>query len=194
MKVLLIVGSAKQYSHTHALAQFVRGNLEDEGAEVTLFDLYDKPIPFLDVSGRHLHDERIKVNVNELRQKAEEADAIIIGTPNYHGSYSGILKNALDHLTMDQFKMKPVGLICNSGGMRSTEPLSHLRIIMRNLLGIAVPVQISTQDADFGKTESGTYYIDVDDIKLRVKLFTEQITKLVKNNPWAEVEEEEVNL
>ncbi|RIL51889.1 MULTISPECIES: NADPH-dependent FMN reductase [Mammaliicoccus] len=190
MKVLLIVGSAKQYSHTHALAQFVRGNLEDQGAEVTLFDLYDKPIPFLDVSGQHLNDERIKVNVNGLREKAEEADAIIIGTPNYHGSYSGILKNALDHLTMDQFKMKPVGLICNSGGMRSTEPLSHLRIIMRNLLGIAVPVQISTQDADFGKTEDGTYYIDVDDIKLRVKLFTEQITKLIKNNPWIEAEEQ----
>ena len=182
MKVLLIVGSAKQYSHTHALAQFVRGNLEEQEAEVTLFDLYDKPVPFLDVSGRHLNDERIK------------ADAIIIGTPNYHGSYSGVVKNALDHLTMDEFKMKPVGLICNSGGMRSTEPLSHLRIIMRNLLGIAVPVQISTQDADYGKTEDGTYYVDVDDIKLRVKLFTEQIIKLIQNNPWVETEEEEVNL
>lgn len=194
MKVLLIVGSAKQYSHTHALAQFVRGNLEEQEAEVTLFDLYDKPVPFLDVSGRHLNDERIKANVNELRELAEEADAIIIGTPNYHGSYSGVVKNALDHLTMDEFKMKPVGLICNSGGMRSTEPLSHLRIIMRNLLGIAVPVQISTQDADYGKTEDGTYYVDVDDIKLRVKLFTEQIIKLIQNNPWVETKEEEVNL
>ncbi|WP_323703359.1 NADPH-dependent FMN reductase [Mammaliicoccus sp. Dog046] len=189
MKVLLIVGSAKQYSHTHALAQFVRGTLEEQGAEVTLFDLYDKPIPYLDVSGQHLNDERIKNNVNELKAYAEEADAIIIGTPNYHGSYSGILKNALDHLTMDQFKMKPVGLICNSGGMRSTEPLSHLRIIMRNLLAIAVPVQISTQDADFAKTEQGTYYIDVDDIKLRAKLFSEQIVKLMQNNPWIETEE-----
>lgn len=189
MKVLLIVGSAKQYSHTHALAQFVKGNLEEEGAEVNLFDLYDKPIPFLDVSGQHLNDERIKINATELKQQAEEADAIIIGTPNYHGSYAGIIKNALDHLTMDHFKMKPVGLICNSGGMRSTEPLSHLRIITRNLLGIAVPVQISTQDSDYGKTEDGTYYIDVDDIKLRVKLFSDQIIKLIKNNPWLEVEE-----
>ena len=62
---------------------------------------------------------------------------------------------------------------------------------MRNLLGIAVPVQISTQDADYGKTEDGTYYVDVDDIKLRVKLFTEQIIKLIQNNPWVETEEEE---
>ena len=50
----------------------------------------------------------------------------VLGTPNYHGSYSGILKNALDHLTMDDFKMKPVGLIGNSGGIVSSEPLSHM--------------------------------------------------------------------
>ena len=46
-----------------------------------------------------------------------EADFFILGTPNYHGSFSGILKNALDHLNMDYFKMKPVGLIGNSGGI-----------------------------------------------------------------------------
>lgn len=33
-----------------------------------------------------------------------EADFFILGTPNYHGSFSGILKNALDHLNMDYFK------------------------------------------------------------------------------------------
>ena len=60
-----------------------------------------------------------------------EADFLILGTPNYHGSFSGILKNALDHLNMDHFKMKPVGLICNSGGIVSSEPLSHLRVIVR---------------------------------------------------------------
>ena len=56
-----------------------------------MFDLYDKPVPFLDVSGRHLNDERIKANVNELRELVN-SDAIIIGTPNYHGSYSGVVK------------------------------------------------------------------------------------------------------
>ena len=33
--------------------------------------------------------------------------------------------------------MKPVGLIGNSGGIVSSEPLSHLRVIVRSLLGIA---------------------------------------------------------
>lgn len=64
------------------------------------------------------------------------ADFLVLGTPNYHGSYSGILKNALDHINMDYVKMKPVGLIGNSGGIVSSEPLSHLRVIVRSLLGI----------------------------------------------------------
>ena len=32
--------------------------------------------------------------------------------------------------------MKPVGLIGNSGGIVSSEPLSHLRVIVRSLLGM----------------------------------------------------------
>ena len=56
--------------------------------------------------------------------------------------------------------MKPVGLIGNSGGIVSAEPLSHLRVIVRSLLGIAVPTQIATHDSDFAKNEDGTYYLN----------------------------------
>ena len=59
---------------------------------------------------------------------------------------------------MDDFKMKPVGLIGNSGGIVSSEPLSHLRLIVRSLLGIAVPTQIATHDTDYNKLDDGTYY------------------------------------
>src|SRR5699024_12611812 len=95
--------------------------------------------------------------------------------PIYHESYYSILKNALDHLTMDDFKMKPVGLIGNSGGIVSSEPLSHLRLIVRSLLGIAVPTQIATHDTDYNKLDDGTYYLDKEDIQLRSRLFVVQI-------------------
>ena len=32
--------------------------------------------------------------MKDLKEKAMAADFLILGTPNYHGSYSGILKNA----------------------------------------------------------------------------------------------------
>src|SRR5699024_12018319 len=83
------------------------------------------------------------------------ADAIMIGTPNYHTSYSGILKNALDHLSINEFEMKPVGLFCNSGGMRNSDPLTQLRMVMRGVHAMVIPTQVSTCDSDFVKNNAG---------------------------------------
>ncbi|MDN8705000.1 NADPH-dependent FMN reductase, partial [Staphylococcus aureus] len=88
------------------------------------FDLAERPLNQLDFSGTTHSTEEIKANAKDFQTKVMEADFLVLGTPNYHGSYSGILKNALDHINMDYVKMKPVGLIGNSGGIVSSEPLS----------------------------------------------------------------------
>ncbi len=38
------------------------------------------------------------------------AQGIILGTPEYHGSFSGVLKNALDLMGFDEFEGKMIGL------------------------------------------------------------------------------------
>jgi FMN reductase len=43
------------------------------------------------------------------------ADALIIGTPMYRGSYTGVLKNVFDLLPNDAMEGKPVGLIATGG-------------------------------------------------------------------------------
>ena len=80
--------------------------------------------------------------------------------------------------------MKPVGLISNSGGIVSSEPLSHLRVIVRSLLGIAVPTQIATHDSDYAKLEDGTLYLNDEEFQLRAKLFVDQIVSFVNNSPY----------
>lgn len=184
MKGLIIVGSAKLGSHTTALSKYLKGHFEEHDFEVDIFDLAEHPIHQLDVSGASQPSEDYKSNLNILKEKARAADFFVLGSPNHHGSYSGILKNALDHLTMDDFKMKPVGLIGNSGGIVSSEPLSHLRLIVRTLLGIAVPTQIATHDTDYKKLEDGTLYLDNEEFQLRARLFVDQIISFVKNSPY----------
>ncbi|AVP35771.1 NAD(P)H-dependent oxidoreductase [Staphylococcus felis] len=184
MKGLIIIGSAKRGSHTHALAQYLKGQIEEKNQEVNVFDLAERPLHTLDFTGQNPTIDAFNQNAEELKKLADEADFIILGTPNYHGSYSGILKNALDHLTMDQFKMKPVGLVNNSGGIVSAEPLSHLRIIVRSLLGIAVPTQIATHDSDYKQLEDGTYYLSDDEFQLRARLFVDQILSFAENSPY----------
>ena len=184
MKGLIIVGSARVGSHTNALAKYLIGQLDEHDVDVDIFDLAEKPIHQLDFSGTTQAAEDIKKMLKSFRIKAMEADFFILGTPNYHGSFSGILKNALDHLNMDYFKMKPVGLIGNSGGIVSSEPLSHLRVIIRSLLGIAVPTQIATHDSDYAKLDDGTLYLEDSEFQLRAKLFVDQIVSFVNNSPY----------
>ena len=184
MKGLIIVGSAQVGSHTNALAKYLVGQFDNHDMDVDIFDLAEKPLNQLDFSGTTPSVDEIKANTKEFKEKTMEADFLILGTPNYHGSYSGILKNALDHVNMDYFKMKPVGLIGNSGGIVSSEPLSHLRVIVRSLLGIAVPTQLATHDSDYGKLDDGTLYLDDEQFQLRAKLFVDQIVSFVNNSPY----------
>ena len=62
--------------------------------------------------------------------------------------------------------------------------MSHLRLIVRSLLGIAVPTQIATHDTDYNKLDDGTYYLDNEEFQLRSRLFVDQIISFVKNSPY----------
>jgi FMN reductase len=54
-------------------------------------------------------------DTGELVGKIVRADALIIGTPMYRGSYTGVLKNVLDVLPNDAIVGKPVGFIATGG-------------------------------------------------------------------------------
>ena len=55
-------------------------------------------------------------DVFRLRTEVKEAEGVILGTPEYHGSFSGVLKNALDLMGFDEFEGKMIGLVGVSGG------------------------------------------------------------------------------
>ncbi|MGT2378231.1 NAD(P)H-dependent oxidoreductase [Staphylococcus aureus] len=102
--------------------------------------LAEKPLNQLNFSGTTPSIDEIKQNMKDLKEKAMAADFLILGTPNYHGSYFWNIEKCIRSSKYGLFfKMKPVGLIGNSGGIVGSEPLSHLRVIVRSLLGIAVP-------------------------------------------------------
>jgi NAD(P)H-dependent FMN reductase len=78
---------------------------------------------------------------------ADRADAIVLATPVYHNSYSGILKDAIDALSIPQFRYKAIGLA--SHGNSTTQAVDQLRIVARGLLGVAIPTQMCTSDNDY---------------------------------------------
>lgn len=61
----------------------------------------------------------------ELAQAVRDADGVILATPGYHGSLSGVVKNALDTLELTRtderpyFHGKPVGIIITADGAQA---------------------------------------------------------------------------
>lgn len=171
MNLLIITGSPFPESKSSYLADEIKAQVEEPEHQVNVVDLSQWNIPLL---GQDKNDD-----VEQLKRLGEEADAIIIGTPNFHTSFSGVLKNALDHLSSDEFEMKPVGLFCVSGGMRNSDPLTQLRLVVRGLHGLALPTQISAVDNDFIEEGDGAVHLGNEKVKNRISVMIASITGLV---------------
>jgi azobenzene reductase len=155
MNVLVLSSSLQPLSRTLLTAAMVAEVLRRDGAEVTVWDLAARPLPFADPAYHADPRNHPDSVVGELVKTADMADAFLLATPIYHNSYSGVLKNALDHLSIRQFHHKPVGLIAFGGSMTAVQACDHLRIVVRGLMGVAVPTQLVATPADFGTGPQG---------------------------------------
>jgi NAD(P)H-dependent FMN reductase len=104
-----------------------------------------------DKEGNHLE------GVLRLRHQVARAQGIILGTPEYHGSFSGVLKNALDLMSPEEIRGKVLGLVGVSGGaLGATDALSGLRTVGRALHAWVLPQQVSIPEAHKAFGEDGS--------------------------------------
>lgn len=134
-RVVAICGSLREASHTRVALQRALAASETAGADIELLDLRALEIPLFNA------DEPTPPDVNEMTATIRESDAIILGTPMYHGSYSGVVKNAVDHCGFDEFEDKTVGLLAVSGGSFPISALEHLRSVCRSLNAWVLPYE-----------------------------------------------------
>lgn len=93
MKILTLSGSLRRESFNTALAYAAR-DLAPDGVEVEVYDGLGL-IPHYDQDLDH-EDVETPESVADLRRRIEEADALLVITPEYNGSITGVLKNAID--------------------------------------------------------------------------------------------------
>ncbi|WP_044641947.1 NADPH-dependent FMN reductase [Risungbinella massiliensis] len=152
MQVLLMTGSARKDSNTGKLARIAEKYLKEQPSvtQVHHFDARLHKLPLLDGdSFTYTHPEVVR-----LRKIAQEVDAFVILSPEYHSGMSGVLKNALDFLSRDQFSLKPVAIaVAAGGGKGGVNALSNLRIVLRGVNALVVPSQMVVDPRDF--LESG---------------------------------------
>ena len=171
--VVGLCGSLRQGSTTHAALTIALAGAKEAGAEVELLDLSKYQLIF---HGAVADESEYPSDVFKLKEKVKRAHGILLGTPEYHGSFSGVLKNALDLMWFEEFENKVVGLIGVSGGrMGAGNALSMLRTVGATLRAFVIPNDVSIAQASEAFDENGNLHDP--ELAARVKAVGRQVTQ-----------------
>ncbi len=143
VKIVGIGGSLRANSYSQIALDIAARRVEALGAEVEVLDLRQMNLPFCD--GENEYPDY--PDVARLQTAVKAADGLILATPEYHGSVSGVLKNALDLMSFEQLDNKVAGLISVLGGQANSNALNDLRVIMRWVHAWVIPEQIAIPGA-----------------------------------------------
>lgn len=138
-----IGGTVKSASSTEQALAIALSAAAEAGAEVEMFD--GELLASLPHYGAVPSEE--SAGAMRLVAALRQADGVIIASPGYHGSISGLVKNALDY-TEDMVRDErvyldglPVGLIATAYGWQATgSTLATLRAIVHALRGWPTPL------------------------------------------------------
>lgn len=155
--ILIFAGSARAQSWNRLLARRAADAAQRQGAKVTLLELGDFDIPLYHAD---LEARGTPADVIRLKEIFHAHPAWIICSPEYNGSYTGLLKNTIDWVSSPvkghpewssgtkPFAGKVVGLLSASpgalGGLRS---LNHLTPLLMNLQCWVSPRQFALAKA-----------------------------------------------
>ena len=93
-KLLAFAGSSREESFNKKLVRIAAAGARQAGAEVTLVDLGDFPMP---IFNQDLESARgMPEKAGEFKELMVAHDGFLVASPEYNSSYSPLLKNAID--------------------------------------------------------------------------------------------------
>ena len=144
--ILGVGGSMRERSHSARALGLVLEAARAQGAETRLLDLRTLELPVF------RPDRPCNADCARVAAEAVQwADAIVIATPDYHGSMSGAVKNFLDY-HWKEFTGKLFGYVVASHEKGLTV-MDQLRTAVRQCYGWSLPYGVATHGAeDFDAT------------------------------------------
>jgi NAD(P)H-dependent FMN reductase len=137
MKIEIISGSPRVNSVTRRVALYLKNSIKQNTAhEVNVIELKDWQLP--PVQTVYVSVEKTPDQFKPLAERIFNADAFILVTPEYNGSYSPALKNLLDHFPKQHHK--PFGIVtASTGALGGVRAAQQLLLLVPALFGIASP-------------------------------------------------------
>ena len=162
--VLLVVGSLHEASITRVVINHLADNLLADGCEVNTLDFIEDPLPLFNPDTVWDQDY-----YPILKQQIVAADAIVLGTPDYHGSISSTLKNFLDHF-WKEFAGKLFATVVASHEKGLTVH-DQLRTVARQCYAWVMPYGVSFME----KVDIKAGQIATDELKNRLEMLQKDI-------------------
>jgi NAD(P)H-dependent FMN reductase len=160
--VIGISGSLRDDSGTRIAVQRALDSAAGAGATTEHIDLRRWDLPLFDPDT----DDAQSGDGPELAACVRGADAMVLGTPMYHGTIASPLKTALDYCSIDDVEGTTVGILAVAGGGFPTPALRHLRASVLELKGWPLPDDVAIPDS-WAAFEDG--HIADEDIAERVE-------------------------
>jgi NAD(P)H-dependent FMN reductase len=153
-RVVALCGSLREESTTRVALAHTLAAAEAAGASTEMLDLRTFDLP------AYTPDDRDAGDAPELRAAVREADAVVLGSPIYHGTVASPLKTALDYCGFDEFEDTLTGIVVTAGGRFPTPAILHLRTVARWVRAWVHPTHVGIPDA--GDVIEGGEVVDED--------------------------------
>jgi len=153
-RILAFAGSTRRESFNKKLLQHAVKGAREAGADVTLIDLKDFPLPLFDQDLEAEHG--MPENGAKLKKLFVDHHGLLISAPEYNSSITAVLKNAFDWVSrpapgepgLVAFTGKVATLMSASpGALGGLRGLVHVRSILGNIGTIVLPQQIAVPKA-----------------------------------------------
>ena len=162
-RVLAFAGSTRAESFNKKLVRIAAAGARAGGGEVTLLDLRDFPLPLFD--GDLETREGLPPHARRLKDLMLAHQGLLISSPEYNSSISGVLKNAIDWASRPVPGEAPLGcfvdkvaalMSASPGALGGLRGLVYVRAILGNIKVLVLPEQVSVSRANEAFNPDGT--------------------------------------
>ncbi len=147
--VVGISGNITRPSKTRVFVEHVAGGVATGiGASQATYDIEDFGPSLL--QARRISD--LDGHARSIVDQLSAAAALVVGSPTYKGSYTGLFKHVFDLLDPASLKGKPVVLVATGGGERHSLIVEHqLRPLFGFFEALTIPTAVYASDRDFAE-------------------------------------------
>lgn len=136
-RIVCISGTSRPDNYTSSAVALVSDQLRKSGVAIDVFDARELTLAF---PGHDTTEDAAR-----LKRAVAAASAVVLGTPEYHGSFSAMTKLIIENLGFPSaLKDKPIALVgVAAGRIGAIKSLEQLRSVCAHVGAIVLPTSVS---------------------------------------------------